>query len=133
VVRVELFGGERAGSERHLGGCDLTLNSGVVPGVLARRTGALAARDGGPGGRWRARLTDPTSGEELAVLGLDRPLEAEYHPFRGEPLALGALAEKEIQTLRGGLAVPDERAPLVIGVAVLLLAAAALMGRWRAS
>jgi hypothetical protein len=133
VVRVDLFGGERVGLERHLGGCDLAIDSGVVPGVLERRTGSLAALDGGPGGRWRARITDPASGDELAVLGLDRPLEAEFQPFRGERLKLGALATRETPALRAGLAVPDERAPLVIGVAVLLLAAAALMGRWRAS
>lgn len=131
IVHVELFGGERGAEERRLGACELTLGSGVVSGALGRRSGALGALEGRSSGRLRALFKDPESGEELAVLALERPLEAEFRPFLGERLELGALASPATPTLKAGLAVPDERAPIVIGLAVLLLAGAALMGRWR--
>jgi len=131
VVVAELFGGEGGGKERRLASCELAIGSGVVPGALSRRSGEVGVMDGAGAGRLRARLTDPESGEELAVLGLVRPMEAEYLPFGGARLELGALAKPAPSTLKAGLAVPDERAPWVIGVSVLLLAAAALLGRWR--
>jgi hypothetical protein len=131
VVSVDIFGSERGAEERRLGGCELSLGSGVVPGVLGRRSGSLGALEGRASGRLRALLIDPESGEELAVLGLDAPSAVEFQPFLGERLELGALAVPLASALKAGLAVPDERAPVLIGVGALLLAGAALLGRWR--
>ena len=86
---------------------------------------------GGGGERWRAHLSDAESGEELAVLTFDRPLDAEFQPFSQAPLGLGPLGGEVLVQPRSGQLVPDERTPWVIAAALALLGAAVLAGRWR--
>ena len=129
-VKVELRGRDADGLDRVLGSASMALGGGGVPGVMGRRVGELGVLVSGGGRRWRAHLSDPSSGEELAVLPFERPLGAEFRPFSGTLLGLGPLEDAGGQHARSGQVVPDERAPTVIGAALLLLAMAAFAGRW---
>lgn len=131
-VLVEFRGRGADGGERVLGSARLGLGEGTAPGVMGSRVGSLGSLGSGGGGRWRAQLSDARSGEVLGVLAFERPAASEFRPFVGLGLGLGALEVGAPRLPRSVQAVPDGRAPLVIGVGLGLLALAALLGRWRA-
>ena len=130
TVEVTITAEDGAGREHQVGASQISLDYGVAPGALARRVGVLDGLEEG-GDLLQARLSDPSTGEELAVLSFARPLEEEFQPFRGELLPEGSLVDAAPPSLLAGLALPDPRAPWVIGLAALLLALSAVLGRWR--
>jgi len=132
IVHLELYGRGPGGSERLIVSCEVALGAGSVPGALERRSGPLSSMDCRGDERLRAILSDPESGAELAVLGLEMPLHPEFQHFFGPPLGLGVLGPERLPQSRRGLPAPDERAPYVLFGAIALLACAALLGRWRA-
>jgi hypothetical protein len=132
-VDVELFGVSRDGEPRVMGRTRLSIEAGGVAGVLNRRVGKVKFSTHSAGELWRSELRDPSSGEILAEIPLVAPLSEEFRPFRGKRLPEGMLGgTADVAPARMALAVGPLFVP-VMAAALLLLAAAALSGRWRSS
>lgn len=132
-VELVLFGSSDAGEPRVMGQSTLVMASGSGGALAGPRSGRLKLRAQGGGPLWRAVLTNPLNGELLGELPFEAPLAQEFRPFGGELLPEGRLAVAHEARGAGASMVSDPRSVPVLAIALMLLALAALLGRWRAS